>query len=178
MPNWVYSNLKISGPENEIDAIESIGMDFEKILPTPDDLMVEKLSEIQRIANVKKYGHESWYEWRCANWETKWTASDLKIKRVNSKILKVSMNTPWSLPLKVLKKLSADYPNTTICIVDCEEESGAFVGSVEWLNGKMIKDELHKPTKDELETRGYPNQENEKEIDTFRAGLKMKGQVE
>ena len=63
------------------------------------------------------------------------------------------MDTAWSLPLEILKKLSADNPNCTISI-DCEEESGFFVGDCTILNGEIIEDNIHEPSRDEMIQRG------------------------
>lgn len=159
MPNWCYSILKITGPENEIKSIADTELDFEKILPTPADLIPDTygtfgITEFQEQSNIATYGHKSWYEWRIANWGTKWNSSSKEFNVQDSKTIHMTMNTAWSLPLELLKKISKDNPGTTIQIVDCEEEAGFFVGDCTILNGEIVEDNIHEPTKEELRERG------------------------
>lgn len=170
MPNWCSSTLEITGPENEIKSIVDTELDFEKILPTPADLSPETydklgMTEFQRQANLAVYGCEDWYDWHISNWGTKWNpTSENRHKRitlVNPGKIDVELITAWSLPLNLLVKVSKDHPNTTIHIVDCEEEAGFFVGDCKILNGEIIEDNIHEPSQEELRDRGMLDEEEE-----------------
>ena len=74
MPNWCFSTLDITGPKDEIKSIAETQLDFEKILPTPADLIPDTYDEIgmtefQRQANLAIHGCEYWYDWCVSNWE-------------------------------------------------------------------------------------------------------------
>ena len=158
MPNWCYSTLEITGPKDEIKSIADTKIDFEKILPTPADLIPDTydafgMTEFQNQSNQAIYGCESWYEWHIQNWGTKWCAKITHMEQSDSTI-RAEMQTAWSLPLELLKKLSVENSNTTIHVVDCEEESGSFVGDCKIFNGEIIEDSIHEPTKAELSERG------------------------
>ena len=55
------------------------------------------------INNILNYGYDTWYDWRCANWGTKWDAYDTYIDKENNII---EFNTAWSCPLPILDKLA------------------------------------------------------------------------
>lgn len=55
------------------------------------------------IDNIIKYGYDTWYDWSCANWGTKWNAYDTCI---NINTNEIFFNTAWSCPLPILDKLA------------------------------------------------------------------------
>lgn len=55
------------------------------------------------IDNIIKYGYDTWYDWRCAKWGTKWNAYDTCININKNEIF---FNTAWSCPLPILDKLA------------------------------------------------------------------------
>lgn len=77
------------------------------------------------ISNYKKYGHCTWYEWRCDKWGTKWDVSDFS-KSSDTMIFE----TAWAFPWEVILELSKKYPES---IFECKyadegikENSGIF----------------------------------------------------
>lgn len=165
MPNWCHAELEIIGPEAEIKSIAETELDFEKILPTPADLLPDTydnfgMTESQEQANIAIYGYKSWYEWRLKNWDTKWNANNKTLKVVNPTTITAIMDTAWSLPLGILKKLSKDHPKSTIQVVDCEEEAGFFVGSLMIQDGEIIEDDIHEPSTKELIKRGIIDEDD------------------
>ena len=159
MPNWCHSILEITGPEDEIKSIADTDLDFERILPIPTDLIPDThdsfgMTEFQTQSNLAIHDYESWYSWCIDKWGTKWTPSNKEFAVQNSTTIHVTMDTAWSLPLELLKKVSIDNPHTTIHIIDCEEEAGFFVGDCKILNGKIIEDNIHEPSEEELQDRG------------------------
>lgn len=55
------------------------------------------------INNILNYGYDTWYDWSCANWGTKWNAYDAFFDEENNTI---TFNTAWSCPLPILDKLA------------------------------------------------------------------------
>lgn len=54
------------------------------------------------IDNVLNYGYDTWYDWSCAKWGTKWNACDTYMETECT----LGFNTAWSCPLPVLDKLA------------------------------------------------------------------------
>ena len=54
------------------------------------------------INNVLEYGYDTWYDWSCDKWGTKWNACDIYMETENI----LTFNTAWSAPLPVLEKLA------------------------------------------------------------------------
>ena len=157
MPNQCCSILEITGPENEIKSIADTELDFEKILPTPLGLISEtdedcETTEFQKQSNTATYEYADWYHWRLANWGVKWNPTNVKFTVQDPNTINVRMNTAWEIPFELLKKLSKDHPNTTIQIVDCEDEGGHFVGSC-----KISTEKLSRITFTNQQKRNYEN---------------------
>jgi len=70
------------------------------------DALIESLKE----QNKKETGHESWYEWCVANWDTKWNAyncwsledSDMTLDDISN----LGFQTAWSPPINVIRELA------------------------------------------------------------------------
>jgi hypothetical protein len=147
MPNHV--EVKIAAPKEVIDFLwneEEKRIDFEKILPTPPELMnytagpltteenqqkqIEKYgvengecligqTAKDEIRFAEKYGASNWYEWRTTNWGTKWNAYNSY--KETDKI--VHFTTAWCPPTGVIEAWSREFPEEEI-IVTWEEEQG------------------------------------------------------
>lgn len=70
----------------------------------------------------EKYKFDNWYDWRNANWGTKWNACDPNYTEDTGCL---SFNTAWSIPYPVLAKMAQDNPEMNIDGYS-EEESGWF----------------------------------------------------
>jgi hypothetical protein len=55
------------------------------------------------INNILDYGYDTWYDWSCAKWGTKWNAYDTHFGEDNSIM---EFDTAWSCPIPVLDKLA------------------------------------------------------------------------
>lgn len=108
MPNWcsnevtVYANSRedlarllsmaiqpVEGDdENTDDSVEKSPFRMESILTTPREIMdnsrVDKEGkQLQNaIAGNTDYKYDNWYDWRVANWGTKWDMSDVQLDKV------------------------------------------------------------------------------------------------
>ena len=71
-------------------------------------LTPEMIAESNRL--IQKYGHDNWYDWCIANWDTKWDAVRSYIDEDGSNI---HFETAWSPPTKVIRELASAYPELT-----------------------------------------------------------------
>lgn len=105
MPNHITNRIEFSGKQENIDKILALiegdneCIDFETIIPMPDYIFTGDLGPNERA----KYGSNNWYDWRIANWGTKWNAYDANIDKINNVI---EFDTAWSCPLGVFDKLA------------------------------------------------------------------------
>ena len=58
---------------------------------------------VQCLKNYREYGSTSWYEWRIANWGTKWNAYGQNDKRNIGDT--IHFETAWSSPLGLIAEL-------------------------------------------------------------------------
>ena len=137
MPNWVR-NVVTFGDENVIKdtVVKEHGgdlFDFNKIIKQPEELdpdsdrFIDKLSLEEKMLFLKEHkGADNWYDWRIANWDTKWNARETVV--LNKK--KVIFDTAWSTPFKIFREISKKYHTTvTVRFADegITENSGKIV---------------------------------------------------
>ena len=113
MPNWCYSQLTVSGEpkqlhkflkevertplEGEADSHnEASKLAFNRIIPMPSEMWVD----------------EKWYEWRIANWGTKWECG-IDYETTNeweSGEVRFDYRTAWSPPEPIMQAVVKKYP--------------------------------------------------------------------
>lgn len=96
---------------------------------------LEELGNIY-INNMLQYGCDTWYDWCCKNWGTKWNSCNACLVDENT----YEFDTAWGTPIEVLVALSKQFPNTTIEVDYADEDIGANCGTYAVKNGKIIKD--------------------------------------
>ena len=74
------------------------------------------------IENQEKYGFDNWYDWRVANWGTKWNASESNYDEETGVI---NFDTAWSIPYPIISKIAEDNPEVELD-GRSEEESGWY----------------------------------------------------
>jgi hypothetical protein len=102
-----------------------------------------KLAE-QTFENEKKYGYPDWYNWRIANWGTKWDAYDQYQVDENT----IAFNTAWSDPTPIVRKLAKDNTNMRIDHKFADEMPN-FVGHTVYERGEKVYDQIYYETKDQ-----------------------------
>lgn len=112
MPNWCLNHLTISHPDmDRVDRFESAYMRSdlcETFLPEPKDDEGNPIVGADYDENGK-FKMPDWYEWRIANWGTKWdfgydTDRGLQPTRVDNEVC-VRFDTAWSPPLGLYERL-------------------------------------------------------------------------
>jgi hypothetical protein len=161
MPNWVTINVHVTGEEEALKEFKEahfvcntdpnkpawspdIDFDFNTIVPMPAIMhgttSPTRENDMGAKVRAKLYGAENWYDWSIKNWDTKWNASDTYINFENAVNMEFSINTAWSLPIKIFEELSDLYPELTFEI-DCVEEGGFFSGQMTF-SGDTVLDNL------------------------------------
>jgi hypothetical protein len=105
MPNNTDVRVYIDHPSKKrIDDMVNIfegERPFDMIIPMPDDIIRDNLTYEMR----KKSNGRNWYDWSCENWGTKWDAYEVRVQRLSDTSMYVMMETAWSPPIPVFRKL-------------------------------------------------------------------------
>ena len=119
MPNHVTNQLVLySDKEGEaqrvIDEIggeeEEIYIDFEKIIPPPDNMFRDNLGTKDR-EECARTGRPNWYDWQVENWGTKWNAYSQSIEDDGYGQFTLTFDTAWAAPEPIVAALKAKYPD-------------------------------------------------------------------
>ena len=108
----------------------------------------------------KKYGADNWYDWRCANWGTKWGAYEISKGEGNS----IVFQTAWSTPIPVIEKLSEMFPEVAITLEYADEDFGHNCGIIEFEGGGYEETESESY---ELANRILCQVDSENALETF-----------
>ena len=111
---------------------------FGQFIPEPDwnntpltaetagNWLHDKRGEVGELpVPVKEYGisyrfkstdkaDDRWYDWRLANWDTKWDAYDVEVTDDDPECTEIEFNTAWSPPEAICSALREQYPDVSI----------------------------------------------------------------
>ena len=145
MPNWCYNHLNVSGDKKQLQEF------VEKSLTKYDDgedrfifngthhmakeLDITKGTQTQdekeqAILNLANHGYTDWYEWRLAEWGTKWDASDAVIQHNEEDLFSISFATAWCPPIEWVQNIMHKFPDL-IFELEYDEEGMGFGGKLE-----------------------------------------------
>ena len=146
MPNWCWNNLEVSGDEiqlrefvekslvspEENEIHDRTEFSFNGTHPMPEDLNITKGTQSidekeQAILNKAKYGYTDWYDWKCAEWGTKWDACESEILDNDINFFWVSFETAWAPPIDWIDHIMEDFPGLQF-ILEYDEPGMCFGG--------------------------------------------------
>lgn len=89
---------------------------LQEFIPCPAELQDDDLTtwsrgseqearEARKAEMIKKYGHESWYEWQISNWGTKWDLCEASVNIIDKNTVTVYFDTAWSPPIEAYEKM-------------------------------------------------------------------------
>lgn len=105
---------------------------------------------------LTNYGYTDWYNWRIANWGTKW---DLSNPIMSNEICEdekgkyIEFDTAWSTPEDFFATLSKKYPKAEFFIKYADEDWGRNAGAYLVING-AISDLSYDPSEVATEILG------------------------
>ena len=143
MPNHCYNRVTICptghNEASSLDQIETLKDIFEgesvfpQIIPEPDWANLPLMFKEETISKGIGYKlgnlgelpvdgrfqstnrqDDRWYDWRLANWDTKWDAYDVSIDDDDPEQLEVSFNTAWSPPEAICNAIREQYPDVSV----------------------------------------------------------------
>lgn len=132
MPNWCNNTMTLShnDPAMMDKALTAwnTGSFLESFIPVPYELTLvggariditkltnmdhhREMSKVIAEINKKHFGYESWYEWCCDNWGTKWDIGHASEhgdpETLKDGALVVSFDSAWAPPIAAYEKLHA-----------------------------------------------------------------------
>lgn len=138
MPNWCSNYLVVEGDLNELKDFKSktikeneegiLKFTMEELLPTPKEMLED--------TGVMP----AWYNWRVANWGTKWDTDTFDVNEHDGDCLSVGYSTAWSPNEAFVKYASEKYPNLKFRLT-FEEPGMAFCGVLMCENGEVVQEE-------------------------------------
>ena len=151
-----------------LEELEKVAKEFEEKLNSGKqdrfnevdykELGVNNLEDLGNvyINNILQYGADSWYDWCCENWGTKWNASDTYIIDDNE----IEFSTAWSCPVNIFKELSRQFSGVEIVVEFADEDIGSNCGKITFLNGEIEEYiDMDGDTDFALEIWGYDKEE-------------------
>lgn len=151
-----------------LEELEKVAKEFEEKLNSGKqdrfnevdykELGVNNLEDLGNvyINNILQYGADSWYDWCCENWGTKWNASDTYIIDDNE----IEFSTAWGCPVNIFKELSKQFSGVEIAVDFADEDIGSNCGKITFLNGEMKEYiDMDGNTDFALEVWGYDKEE-------------------
>jgi hypothetical protein len=145
MPNNTRNIIKFVYHEDKGEKINEIYeflrtdkhyIDFNKIIPPPENLFKEPLGNKER-ERCEKEGVPNWYDWNSENWGTKWNSYETELRKKGSWQLVITFETAWDMPRPIIEHLLKKYPEVDIQVVSACEGG--------WFACHIIKNENEEP---------------------------------
>lgn len=145
MPNHVTNILRVSGDGEKMAAMfeaikgDEIGLsslDFNKVIPTPDNIYQGNLGQTERA----KYGKNNWLDWNIAHWGTKWNSYGYDAEYTPREFdgEHINFQTAWRCPQPVIAALAKQYPDLSFELTWADEDFGYNTGKKEYEDGEEI----------------------------------------
>lgn len=124
MPNWCSNRVYINGSTEDVAAFKALvrgsgdetTFSFHAILPCPQELLdvTEDAPSDYKDQLFLDYGYASWYDWRVANWGTKWDVSYVSSDFDDDNSAQWEFDTAWSPPQGIYDYLADRFPELSI----------------------------------------------------------------
>ena len=167
MPNWCNNNIEIAGPTDTIkqlwedaqNADGGFGL-LDAMYPMPKELDITagslgdeaeqaKLTELEK-ANEEKYGHKNWYDWRVANWGTKWDINEEGLEFIDNgdgtAVITGWFDSAWAPPIGAYQNFDEMMDNCYIT-ASYYEPGMDFAGFYESEGGEEYLEDLYSQCK-------------------------------
>jgi len=130
MPNWCNNNIEIIGPKAKVDKLiegAKKGEFINTLYPMPKQLEDTQSTSDDEVMKKQPIvdGHNNWYDWRVANWSTKWDADLYDAERIqeqeelfgpddSDKRISFGFDTAWSPPIGAYEYYLQQNPDMSI----------------------------------------------------------------
>lgn len=132
MPNWCDNILTVEGAPDDVRAFVECVKDgdeplsFERLVPTPPAMTDEDTAKAlgrRSVGDSDRRAMPDWYNWRVANWGTKWDACDASLSDYTEGDTNAEyhLNTAWAPPEMWLVTVAKMFPRLRFTLRFVEE---------------------------------------------------------
>ena len=162
MPNWCNNHIEIIGPKHKVDALikgAKAGEFLNTLYPMPKELAdTENSNDTEKMSKQPVVdGHNNWYDWRVAEWSTKWDVDvydgsiqeqeELFGKDDGDKKVAFGFDSAWSPPIGACEKYLEDNNDMSIKLTYYEPGMD-FMGIWEDFDDRCYTCSVDAPTSD------------------------------
>jgi hypothetical protein len=146
--------LKVSELVN--NSVDSAAGLFERLHPQPKTVSNDSKepgvteSFMNALNGNTEYAYDNWYDWRIANWGTKWDVCNPYFVLILDNVVDLSYETAWSPAEAIWAKVSKDFPDFEITLKYVEEGMD-FMGKIVYRGGEVV----HQVSLNEIPTEAY-----------------------
>lgn len=166
MPNHCESDLTVEGPTalvaelreyvrhttvDDGEAAHTSAFSLTAIIPYPEKYLIQDAQakayreEFGRSAGGPSDGfNDGGYDWRCANWDTKWDCYRLRdeedYRYADNTSWSISFDTAWAPPLPVIRALGEKFPGLEVTI-RYFESGMQYNGILRIRGGEVVKED-------------------------------------
>lgn len=136
MPNWVRSELAISGDRAELDRFIELARNDNYYHEEEDPKDRITFFDFGKFMPRPAEEEDNWYDWNCENWGTKWNAKFVELDNDSEEIIIYRFETAWNrISDQLWQDIKSKFPRLDFSFVATEE--GGFFWSRTEDNGEI-----------------------------------------
>lgn len=136
MPNWVRSELAISGERAELDRFIELARNDNYYHEEEDPKDRVTFFDFGKFMPRPSEEADNWYDWNCENWGTKWNAKFVELDNDCEELIIYRFETAWNrISNQLWDDIKSKFPKLDFSFVAIEE--GGFFWSRTEDNGEI-----------------------------------------
>jgi hypothetical protein len=136
MPNWVRSELAISGERAELDRFIELARNDNYYHQEEDPKDRVTFFDFGKFMPRPAEEDDNWYDWNCENWGTKWNAKFVELDNDCEELIIYRFETAWNrISNQLWDDIKSKFPKLDFSFVAIEE--GGFFWSRTEDNGEI-----------------------------------------
>jgi len=126
MPNWVRSEIAISGDRAELDKFIELAKNDNYYHEEDDPKDRVTFFDFGKFMPRPAEEDDNWYDWNCENWGTKWNAKYVELHDDNDDCIVYQFETAWNrISNQLWSDIKSKFPTLDFNFV-ATEEAGYF----------------------------------------------------
>lgn len=136
MPNWVRSEIAITGKRAELDKFIELAKNDNYYHEEEDPKDRVTFFDFGKFMPRPAEEEDNWYDWNCENWGTKWNAKFVELDDDSEEIIIYRFETAWNrISDQLWEDIKSKFPRLHFSFIAIEE--GGFFWSRTEDNGEI-----------------------------------------